>query len=228
MKQTNLENLKNLLKLFLMMDVEETAFSPLIVQHPIFEYGDYFDEKGNHLSVLEPEGLEQMRQNTIKRIERCEDSIECMLIMRKAYYLTFLKFAINDLSKDDFSTLLEYAWTISEAPNNDVNVSQSDVLRWFKNANKEKLMNKEDYAKYLNFPDSITVYRGVGSKSREDGISWTIDKKTAIWFANRFSSKGYVLQGVVEKDDILAFFNDRNESEIIVSPKKVKEKIKLP
>ena len=72
-----------------------------------------------------------------------------------------------------------------------------------------------------------TVYRGIGTESRENGISWTLDKEKATWFARRFS-EGYVIQGTVEKKDILAFFNDRKEKEVISSPRNVKEKVKLP
>lgn len=228
LKKTNIEKLKEILYLFLMMDVEETEFSPLVVLHPIFESGVACNGEGNMVNILEAEGLEEIRNQTKKRIDKCKSASQCMLIMRKSYYLTFLKFTKEYMSSEDFSKLLRDAWIASEAPNQDVNVSQKTVLRWFKEATKELLMRNEDFSVYSKLPEQLTIYRGIGSKSRKNGISWTLDKDKAIWFAKRFSSNGYVLQGIAEKKDVLAFFNDRNEKEIIISPQKIKEKIKLP
>lgn len=38
-KETDLTEIKNILKDFLHMPVEETELSPIVVQHPIFETG---------------------------------------------------------------------------------------------------------------------------------------------------------------------------------------------
>lgn len=227
MRKTNIEGLKETLNLFLMLEVEKIDAIPFMVQHPIFEYSVLYDEERKPISILEPEGLEKIRKQTRKKIEQCKSASQCMMIMRKSYYLTFLKFTKEYLSDMDFAELLRCAWIDSEAPNKDVNVSQAEVLRWFANAKKENLMSKEDFNTYTNLPELITIYRGVGSHSRRDGLSWTIDKEKAVWFSKRFS-EGYILHGTVDKKDVLAFFDDRNEKEIIVSPKKVKEKIKLP
>lgn len=227
MRKTNIEKLKETLNLFLMLEVEKIDAMPFMVQHPIFEYSVLYDEERNPISILEPEGLEKIRKQTRKKIEQCKSASQCMMIMRKSYYLTFLKFTKEYLSNEDFSKLLAFAWVSSEAPNNDVNVSQAEILKWFNNAEKEKLMREEDFCTYTELPGRITVYRGIGTKSRENGISWTLDKEKATWFARRFS-EGYVIQGTVEKKDILAFFNDRKEKEVIISPRNVKEKVKLP
>ena len=55
------------------------------------------------------------------------------------------------------------------------------------------------------------------------GMSWTRDLKKAEWFAGRFG-KGYVLEGTAEKKDVLAFFGRRNEEEIVIEAKSVKNK----
>jgi hypothetical protein len=58
------------------------------------------------------------------------------------------------------------------------------------------------------------------------GLSWTADKKKAEWFAGRFptlNDKGFVASGWVRKDDVLAHFIGRQESEIVVLPDKVQD-----
>ena len=48
-------------------------------------------------------------------------------------------------------------------------------------------------------------------------------QETAEWFANRFKGKGKVYRAKIRKEDILAVFLGRNESEVIVDPKNLKE-----
>ena len=50
-------------------------------------------------------------------------------------------------------------------------------------------------------------------------LSWTLDKDTAEWFAHRFGENGMVYEAQIQKKYIYAFFNSRNESEVIVDPK---------
>lgn len=73
-----------------------------------------------------------------------------------------------------------------------------------------------------SLPEKVKIYRGLGSKSRRDGISWTLSKEKAEWFATRFKDNGEVLTAEANKSDILAFLNGRNEQEIIINPKKLK------
>lgn len=62
----------------------------------------------------------------------------------------------------------------------------------------------------------ITVYRGQGSKSTKDGMSWTLDKKTAQFFANRFGQKGKILEKKVKVAEILDYLTDRSEAEVLL------------
>lgn len=85
-------------------------------------------------------------------------------------------------------------------------------------------MKKDDYNTWQRLPDSLKIYRGVGVSRNEKGLSWTNDKNTALWFAQRFNygdKHGYLLEGTVCKKDILAYFNTRNEKEVLVDYKKV-------
>ena len=50
-------------------------------------------------------------------------------------------------------------------------------------------------------------------------LSWTLDRDTAEWFAHRFGENGTVYEAQIQKKYIYAFFNSRNEPEVIVDPK---------
>lgn len=80
--------------------------------------------------------------------------------------------------------------------------------------------------KYLQgLSEQITIYRGMTEaefKSGNFGISWTLRKETAEFFAftywrNRATNhlKKVVHELVINKSEVIAFFNERQEFEII-------------
>ncbi len=66
-------------------------------------------------------------------------------------------------------------------------------------------------------PDKLTIYRGTVADD-EDGISWTLDKKMAKFFANRFDTNGVVKTAVISKMAALYYTNGRGEKEVIYNP----------
>lgn len=86
----------------------------------------------------------------------------------------------------------------------------------------ELLMEKDEFEEYEKLPNDLTVYRGCNSIEAEIddfGISWTTERKVAEFFAFRFKDyNGRVFGMDIDKRDILAFFNGRNEYEVIVNP----------
>ena len=60
------------------------------------------------------------------------------------------------------------------------------------------------------------------------GLSFTLNKDKAIWFAERFAQAGVsqaiLIEAVVKRDDILSIFLNRDEEEVIVNPEDIKIK----
>ncbi|MBE6152761.1 MAG: hypothetical protein E7166_00845 [Firmicutes bacterium] len=146
-------------------------------------------------------------------------SIFSMII--KPYRFYFLKIIEDCLSKEDFNYYLKNIWINTEFPNTDKNVSVDESLNLFKNADKNLIMTKSELLKLNTLPDEITIYRGVHKKNNSKALSWTDDYEQALWFAKRFDNNGYVLQATIKKDDIIAYFDERNEKEIIVDFNKI-------
>lgn len=73
----------------------------------------------------------------------------------------------------------------------------------------------------LNLPDEIEVYRGQDIEY-ELGWSWTTNKAVAKKFAKRNACfdapQPIILTGLVKKANIVAFFDQREEDEILVAP----------
>lgn len=78
--------------------------------------------------------------------------------------------------------------------------------------------------KLADLPEKITVYRGEGDKStpHNEALSWTLSPNVALFFALRFATKGqetaHFITGTVNKEDVLAYIQDREEEELIVKP----------
>ena len=84
------------------------------------------------------------------------------------------------------------------------------------------LMDEKEVNEYELLPNDLTVLRGCNSKEAETndfGISWTTERRVAEFFAFRFENHDGRVYGMdIDKRDILAFFNGRNEFEVIVNP----------
>ena len=66
---------------------------------------------------------------------------------------------------------------------------------------------------------TIQIYRGV-RHPEHDGISWTLSYDRARWFALRWSygqDEGYVLEAAIPADEVLCYFDDRGEDEVLVA-----------
>ena len=104
-KMTDLEAVKETLKLFLYMPIEETDLSPIIIQHPIFDTG-YSSVDGKIVDITKPEGFQKATKRWKKKLDSTDTLIRCSYIIRNSYYLTFLKYIKEYLSLQDFSLLL--------------------------------------------------------------------------------------------------------------------------
>jgi hypothetical protein len=90
---------------------------------------------------------------------------------------------------------------------------------------REYLMTKKE-RDYLNkLPEQITIFRGMTEqeyKSNELGISWTIKKSVAEYFVNIYPRnyatnrlKKVICELTIPKSEVIAFFNQRKEFEVI-------------
>jgi hypothetical protein len=87
-------------------------------------------------------------------------------------------------------------------------------------------MNEQERFDFEKFPDRLTIFRGQsGRRGLTQGLSWTVDQTKAESFARRFSHRGapFVASGRVFKRDVFAYFTDRHESEIVVSPNRIRD-----
>lgn len=88
---------------------------------------------------------------------------------------------------------------------------------------REYLMEPNEYKYLLELPQKFVVYRAANEIeiNREYGFSWTLSKQVAEFFKNDYirganRSPRKILTFEVNKDDVIAFFDSRNEKEVII------------
>ena len=165
LNETNLNHVKTVADALLLTDINETEFSPMVVQHPFTSSGIAAVQRNGGLITLNitqsSDDLRIWRAFMSERIKNAESTFEIYNMINKPYALTFLKFASPYLSKADFSELLANAWIRSENPNSDSNLNKSKLLAMFKEADPTILMNESEYKEFQALDDPITIYRGV-------------------------------------------------------------------
>lgn len=225
-KETDLAGLKSISKTLLMIEIHETEYSPMIVKHPFTDSGMTVAPNSEGelqlLNIMDDANAQRRWRDFMgKVIDNAKSAYEVYMMVTKPYGLTFLKFAEPHLSREDMSKILSSAWMRSEAPNQDVNVTQGKLLSLFKVADPAHLMDQEDYIQFKALDDTVTVYRGVTPHNAKNvkALSWTLNRETAEWFAHRFGEEGTVYEAQIEKQYIYALFDGRNESEVILDPK---------
>ena len=221
--ETNIEEIKKNCKVLLNMPLDPAEFNDVFLSHPNFESTICaYKEEGGGLSLIdirEKENFDKLVSQWEGFIDKTDKVLGLFMGIRKPYMLFLFYVSENYLSEKDYADMLSFVWVDSENPNGDVNVPISQSAEFFKKANKKYLMEPEDYEHYVNLPDEFTVYRGVAKGRVKDGLSWTENLEKARWFANRWQSNGYIQKATVNKKDVLAYFNTRDEDEIVVSPK---------
>lgn len=223
---TDLREIKKLARMFVMLDIQNTKYSPLIVKHPFTDSGmvAYRTEDGGIAQAditSDPVALELWQQEKFRQIKEARTPHEISFMITKSYSLAFLKYAAPHLSNQDLSEMLSDVWVRTESPNNDPNMSKNRLLSLFKKAQPQFLMDKDEYEAFQNLEDTVTVYRGVTSHNAKNikALSWTLSYDTADWFAHRFGEDGTVYEAQIDREHIYAYFNRRNEYEVIVDPK---------
>ena len=234
-KETDLDRVKSIAHVLLDMPIAQTSFSPAIVSHPFTSTGITATQKEDGTFSMvdllsKEEDLAKWREMVGNQIDSAKNASQVFSLLNKPYYLTFLKFAAPALSGKDLGRLLSTAWTQEECPNQDCNVSKRELVALFRSVPPEFLMDEEERAAHQALEDTVTVYRGVTPYNAKNirALSWTLDRKTADWFAHRFGEEGTVYEAQIRKEHILALFTGRNESEVIVDPRHLEQIMESP
>lgn len=173
---------------------------PLIYQVPLWANGH-----ANAYYLQKKKDLDQaIADKNYKRI---------VWLHERPYRLdAFIEIA-DRLSDEQYWSLLGSIWTDTE--NAWQNLEAWKELFSSIRPKRQYLMDWDEQLALSSLADTVKVYRGCQKGINEDGISWTLKRDKAEWFANRFSKDGIVIEKEISKSDIIAVFTGRNEFEVI-------------
>ena len=224
-KETDLEAVKKVARSFVYVDIHINEKVGFLVNHPyIGEIATAVKEDGKLVlkDIRNESDLKDVRKSILETIDAVTSYQHFIHIMRAPYLPAFFKYTRHLLSAFDYSSFLGSMWTIVEFPNVDDNITAPEFVRIFRKAEKALLMDDDELRRYLGLPEEITVYRGIRDRGSLKALSWTLDIEQAEWFAHRWGNNGKVYSAMISKEDVLAVFTSRGESELVVDYTKLR------
>lgn len=185
------------------------------LQHPLVYRVPFFDASPFEINFTN--GLYHQKKLQIKQAIKDKDAQRYVFTHERLYRLNALLDlelkGILSVHDNKFWQIVGFVWKDSE------NINQmlehwKELFEQGRYLNKLKLMmNTDELKKFKSLHNQITVYRG-GS---HDGLSYTLSREKAIWFAKRWSNDTPKLYTrVISKKHAVAYFE--REDEILIEP----------
>jgi hypothetical protein len=178
---------------------------PLVYQVPLWSNGSanaYYLQKKKDLEIA-------LAEKNFNRV---------VYLHERPYRLHAFTQIAHHLSDTKYWSILSGIWTDTE--NQWQNLEQWKELLSTNRSSRHYLMDESEVQLLNSLPEFVKIYRGCVKGLNEDGLSWTLDKAKAKFFANRFSKEGIILEREIPKSDIIAVLTGRGESEVICEVKK--------
>lgn len=205
--------------------IEESSFAGEVIKHPLIYAIPYHPTMNKHLNEM----LEHKREAVNRYFEEGRPEASIWLYERPYRLPRFLAIA-DYLSDEVYWKTLSEIWTDSE------NIWQNEedwrtALLSPQEGRTEHFMDQDERDRLQSLPERLKVYRGFQTRGNAEGMSWTLNRSVAVWFAHRHLSKErkeepYLATAEVDRVDVIAIQLARKEDEIILDPRKLKIKLK--
>lgn len=221
MTEKNLSSIRELALAFLYLEIKED-FDGLLCNHPFTDAMYVACNGKTFVDLHDPAAQDMWREEVKKRISTCRSYRDFTILITKSYRFAWFKFSLPYLTAEEMAEFLLQNWKLLEFPSKNKNISPTRLIHILKKLqNTEVVRQQKEQLDHL--PDLIKIYRGCGKKEKTPkGLSWTLSKEVASWFAKRFDKDGHIFSGVIQKEDILLCFLD-SEQEILCDPKTITE-----
>jgi hypothetical protein len=213
----NIDNLHPILQLYMTSSsLGPFLNSPWVQQLPFYSWklaNESYEHKSAYIAELIGKG----------------EYGHALVIYERPYRIpTFIDWVkANRISDDEGRDIWDWLWRDCEHPKQ---FGYGTLVKMFKRYGF--LTDDDEDAKHpiCRPTEPLTIYRGVHRASDARGLSWTLDLSRARWFAMRFSRnlRGLTYKAVIPPEGVLARFDGRNESEVVVDPKLLQNVELLP
>jgi hypothetical protein len=181
------------------------------IQHPLYYAVPHFPQMNAMVNRQFKE-----KERMLKKYLREENWSGVLVAHERPYRVQAFVGIEENLDDKNYWELLSWLWSDSE------NIWQNNSLwqRLLASPRHEShyFMDDDERKFFASLPDEITVYRGYQKGKNFDGISYTLNKERAEWFAKRWSrgNRAAVRERVVKKPQVFAYLAGRNEEEILL------------
>ena len=151
---------------------------------------------------------------------------QALFVVERPYRADALAELIEERGVRSLLSAIRYVWSDTESVFSNwqtweyIWAQAEKTKRGKRRENLIYVMDKPERAFFAALPDKFIVYRGFKKEGGEVGYSWTLDRSMGEWFARRYAYQGQPMLAKMEvnKSDVLAYFNGRKESEIVLHP----------
>ena len=178
---------------------------PLVYQVPFFTNGS-------------ANAFYEQKKKSVEQALKEKNYSRFVYLYERPYRLEVFKRIANNLTDTQYWSLLSSVWVDTE--NQWQYLDTWTELLSANRSSRHYLMDESEVQLLNSLPEFVKIYRGCVKGLNEDGLSWTLDKAKAEFFANRFSKEGIILEREIPKADIIAVLTGRGESEVICEVKK--------
>lgn len=165
------------------------------------------------------------KKRTIEQYYNDKNYSGVLALAERPYRLEEFRKFCNDIPDKEYWESLGWIWTDSEniwemfdtwkIMLNDVSRNPTEFRQF--------MMDEEERKVFDKLPEIITIYRGCSIHNKM-GFSWTLDISVAMTFVNRLRRKRevrYLIKAECNKENVIAYFDGRNEKEIVVDSQQV-------
>lgn len=194
----------------------ETGKHSQILKHPIIYCDPYFPEMNFAINKQY-----ESKKDLIEKAKISNNYISYVFSHERYYRLKAFRDICEWMSDFDYYKLLSSIWIDAKDFNSQKDLWRSTLAeRW---VTRKHFMSEEEKIVFGKFSNKFKVYRGYEASVNQNnkfGLSYTLDRKQAETFAKKFGRKGRVWSREVNKEDVFAYINRKEEKEIIILPKK--------
>lgn len=180
-----------------------------MIHHPLY-VGTYTSHA--HINDLANKSYKSKKKYIRKYTEE-KDINAFMNVIERPYRVPMVMSVLRSWwnpTKQEYWDVISWIWQDTECVYE--NLDTWIELMTLEFSEPQLMMNDKEKEVYDNLPEIVRVYRGgVDDK----GLSWSLSREKAEWFANRFDYGYEVFEKEIKKSDILAYLNGRQEQEII-------------
>lgn len=157
----------------------------------------------------------------LARATLAEDWHSVVFLHERPYRLNAFTDIAETLTDQEYWELLASIWMDTESLSSDQD-EWLECLEADRSGRALHMMDEVEWAAWAELPEQVTVYRGYNAdEGNPNGLSWTLNRERAEWFAKRFHREGVLLTAVVPKGVVIAVLLGRGEDEVVINPEDI-------